>query len=165
MVKTVTVYRTPLNFLKKLKRSLMWLFHAFILIETADGEFFSLEKGTKAITLQKSKSKEILLRKSGSIRRSIPVNLVKSVKSKSTMRQVFELIVERQLLSTPYNLMSENCKFFSRVLFNGLGAEEGVEVSVGPISCDLPHPTAERGESVSVDSSEESDDSSEDESQ
>jgi hypothetical protein len=153
----VSVFRSPLHLLSKLKRSLRWLFHAFLVLETADGEYFSLEKGAEAVTIQKSNSREVLLAKSRGLQRPLPVRLVKDATSDSTFRQVIQILVERDVLTTPYNLIKENCKWCAKVVFDGV-ADDGEELSVGPVGCDLPHPTNERGETTSGESDEDSSD-------
>jgi hypothetical protein len=140
-INIVSVYRCPLKLTKILKRRQGYFFHVFVIIETKVG-FMSVEKDQTAVTVQMSMVKDDLLKTSRHHERLQPVVFVTSAAGKGTIRDLFQMLLDREFVSRPYGMWRENCKFLVSEVY-GESNGEGLRLEVGR-GKELPHPLNSR---------------------
>lgn len=133
IIRCVYVYRNPLYYYQ-LTDFLM--FHAFVVFET-ETWWWSIEKNNENVTIQRSKKLSSVLHQYRHVQRIRPVKLVMKAHGKGSVRDLIDILWQKNLLNKPYDVIKENCKYFAANVFNHTNGE-GKRCSVGA-NGDLPH--------------------------
>lgn len=93
------------------------LFHAFIVLET-DAWWWSIEKNTEGVTIQRSKSFTSVCKRYRRTERSngTGVEMVKKASGSKTVMELINHIWKENYLNQEYNLLSYNCQHFASLL-------------------------------------------------
>lgn len=94
----------------------LYLYHAFIVVET-NGFFWSLEKNSTGITIQRSKWIEFV-RDRYRRRNRRKLHQIHVGRSRARMMDLVRLLYEKSELNRRYNGWSENCQIFADRVFN-----------------------------------------------
>ena len=120
-IMSVAVYKTPLS---ESQWSNVYLNHQYTLLETGDW-WWSIEKNSEGITVQRSKKHEAVLRRYRQKMRLQStsywnVQLIVQDSSKKTMGELVNWLWRKDQLNMTYHWWSDNCQHFASRLFNEL---------------------------------------------
>jgi len=119
VIKCVFIYRHPL-YSYQLTDSL--LFHAFVVFET-ETWWWSIEKNNQNVTIQRSKKLDSVLHNYQRIQRIGPVKVVMKARGRGSVRDLIDTLWRQNLLNKPYDVIEENCKYFTANVFNHTNGE------------------------------------------
>ena len=119
----VSVYKIPL--FDKLQLTNVLFNHQYVVIKTDASMFWSLEKNNEGITIQRSPEEHAVLKRYRQADRVTSrfwdvVQLVIEDEANKTLNDLTTFLWRKDLLHYEYNLVSANCKDFSRIIFNEL---------------------------------------------
>jgi ankyrin repeat protein len=99
-----------------LRKDLSKAFHVFIVFKTTsekDGDYWwSLEKGTDYITLQRSRNKKNVKDKWDDRPRNKVKPIVENLKGKGTIQDLFAVLWLQQVIPENYHILKSNCQSF-----------------------------------------------------
>jgi len=133
----VTILRHPLN---DWQLTDLYMYHAFVIIET-EKWWWSVEKNSEGVTLQRSKKKPSVEDEYRRNRRLTPITWVRKAPGRGSIIDLVDFIYRENLLANNYNFLVENCKKFAAAVFNEVSEEGTRECTVGVgfrIISDLP---------------------------
>ncbi|KZS11477.1 Uncharacterized protein APZ42_024276 [Daphnia magna] len=120
-IENVTYYSHPL-FSKQLTNGI--LYHAFIVIQTLNW-WWSIEKNTECITIQRSKTFESVCdmnqrkkRKTGLTKKTGIRNNKTTEGGNTTIKELIDYMWRKDVLNEDYHIFSANCQKFAALLFD-----------------------------------------------
>lgn len=125
-IKRIYLYK---NKLFAWQRSQIFLHHSFIVFET-HSYWWSIEKNSKGVTIQRSRSKaEVRDRyrrrpRTGFVQGQPLTPQMEDATQKKDLRDLMHFLQENKLVAIRYHLLRHNCQLFSRDIFNHLAAEK-----------------------------------------
>lgn len=120
VIEQVLAYKTKLSEVQVTK---LILYHMFIVFKTK-GCWYSIEKNSEGITLQRSSNEEILLKRSRDGERKPGLHRMKKDSGSKTVGEVIKFIFKENLLNKAYNYLDENCQGFGKDIFNFVARSE-----------------------------------------
>ncbi|KAI9557837.1 hypothetical protein GHT06_014586 [Daphnia sinensis] len=126
-IKNASVYSNPLT---KKQRRKGKLYHAFVVIETNEW-WWSIEKNTKCITIQRSKNlvsvRDMYQRKKRTTGRNTST-LIREIKTtqgrNTTINELINYMWRKDVLNNDYHVLSANCQEFAALLFDRIESFE-----------------------------------------
>ena len=91
--------------------------HWFIVFET-EKWWWSLEKNTEGITIQRSEEQEFVLNRYRREKRPEPIVKIDSDKGNRNMNNLVEFLYRKDELYRKYNLYDDNCQHFAKRIFD-----------------------------------------------
>ncbi|XP_064635068.1 uncharacterized protein LOC135492490 [Lineus longissimus] len=119
-IRTVTAYKIPLS---EKQLTFVLVYHLFIVFET-DAWWWSIEKNSEGLTIQRSKKQEAVrdsYRQAPRLSKDQTYWKITEVKSKAGNKTIKELIAwleEEKWLNRTYHYLSSNCQHFGNAVFN-----------------------------------------------
>jgi hypothetical protein len=92
------------------------LYHMLILFETKDW-WWSIEKNSEGITIQRSKYKDDVLNKYRGASRPALTEM-KTDTGKRSMKELIEWLYQKDELNKRYNVLNSNCQHFAKAIFD-----------------------------------------------
>lgn len=119
----VFIYTNPIF---SLQITQIMIYHAFIIFKTKSW-WWSIEKYTDGITIQRSKKLESVRDFCRRIKRTTGIRSVElhtTAIGKGTVNDVFFYLWRKNELNKPYQITKQNCQDFANVIFNGTNNED-----------------------------------------
>ena len=113
-VKSVGIYKRPLSFDGEPDTV---FHHQFVVFETVSGWFWSIEKDTEAIVMQRSKIASDVVLRFRQKPRERKVRKVTGNFSNETLETIVDWIWIANLLNCEYHIISRNCKDFAERMY------------------------------------------------
>lgn len=114
-IKTVSLYKCPLI---KWKWTIIFFYHKFVIFETKDW-FWSIEKDTKAIIIQRSKKiSDVKDKKIKQEKRLRNVVLMKSTRGQTSVHDLIKWLCDEHELYKKYKYRTANCQRFANAVFD-----------------------------------------------
>ena len=110
----VYVYKCPLS---DWQLTDLILHHMFVVFETACW-WWSVEKNTEGLTIQRSKHIDYVKRKYRRGDRNKPIELMNSDKGRYSIDELIRWMYRENELNNEYNVYTSNCKHFAKAVFN-----------------------------------------------
>ncbi|KAI9549153.1 hypothetical protein GHT06_005468 [Daphnia sinensis] len=120
-IKNASVYSNPLS---SWQMTNIWLYHAFVVIETNDW-WWSIEKNMESITIQRSKNLESVRDMYQRKKRTTgwtPLTKIRKNETtgggNTTIKELINYIWRKDCLNDVYHLLDENCQKFAAMVFD-----------------------------------------------
>lgn len=114
LIEKIWVYKNPLS---PWQLTQLVFHHRFVVLETSDW-WWSIEKNTEGITIQRSKHITYVRDNYRRNKRLTPVAEMNSDKGRMKMKDLVEFLYKKDELNKTYNVLSENCQDFSKRIFD-----------------------------------------------
>lgn len=118
LIQQIDVYSCPLKSYQLRKKV---MYHAFIVIETNLGHFWSFEKNRQNITVQGAENKNTLVKTYRRRKRPsnifTPITQLRTSKAVGTLRDLVDFIWKRDNLNQPYDISEGNSKDFAKAIY------------------------------------------------
>ena len=111
----IAVYKKPLA---EWQLSATIAYHAFIVFQTGDDLWWSIEKNDEGVTLQRSKKRAYVVEMYRRERRAQPVEMITSDVAVCPLEMFADLLYFTDAVGSSYNLFLSNCKDFASKVFN-----------------------------------------------
>jgi hypothetical protein len=119
-IKNIWVYQCPLS---NWQLTQWLLYHAFVVLET-DAWWWSIEKNTEGITIQRSKKNESVKDRYRQEPRPTPIYRLYHDEGRMLMGEFIDWLNEAGELFKEYHWIWENCKEFAERLFDNFANSE-----------------------------------------
>jgi len=119
-ITTVSAYQCKLF---SVQLTQMLLNHQFVVFET-DGWWWSVEKNSDGITIQRSKKLEFVRDRYRRDLRPTPIIRMKQDNGRRTMADLVDYLWRKDELNKKYNLATDNCKHFAKRIFDEVAASK-----------------------------------------
>ena len=129
-IEKVFIYKTPLealtscsprlvkNFLPPGRQLTSIDFHAFVMFNTSDGFWWSLEKNQNGIFLGRNRNKDNVKNKLQGVPRKTPIDLIIEDDGFRSLTGLLSLVVEREFVNKSYSGIFDSCQHFARTIFD-----------------------------------------------
>lgn len=118
-------WQNNIPIISSLLNVVFYRFHAFVVFETDQGWFYSLEKYQQRVSLQRARKIRGVRdldswcpRLNVTMHDDAKIEKIKSDDGKGTVEDLIKVIVEENLVSTDYHWMTENCKHLAACIYN-----------------------------------------------
>ena len=134
LIKTVMIYKIPLRHLQSVPTDLGFVYHTYVVFESEDRTvdrtwswsrydiwWWSLEKNTDYITLQRSKDRSMVVNKYRKKKRivvSTKPEIIIRDEGNITLQQLVEYMYETDEVNNKYDVEEENCQKFAKIVFD-----------------------------------------------
>ena len=97
--------------------------HEFVVLETTKW-WWSIEKNTEGITIQRSKNPKYVRDRYRQENRPWPIHEKKVQRGKNNMKNLIRFLYEKDELHRRYNLLYNNCQHFAERIYNEIKSED-----------------------------------------
>ncbi|KAH3801663.1 hypothetical protein DPMN_155321 [Dreissena polymorpha] len=122
MITYVTAYKVPLS---EMQFTQNVFYHMFIVFETRKW-FWSIEKQSDVITLQRKKNKDAVKNKCRRKKRNDGREFMNCDCGNISVHSLIDWLYKKDELDKPYHFLLRNCKHFARAVFNKVAKSEEV---------------------------------------
>lgn len=119
-IQQIFVYKCPLY---SVQLTMFMLYHAFTVLETNEW-WWSIEKNTEGITIQRSKKLDFVRNRYRRTIRNNPIKEMKSDKGRMKMEELVNWFYSNAELNKKYRLLNENCQNFAKRIFDQFAKSE-----------------------------------------
>lgn len=94
------------------------MYHEFVVFETSDSWWWSIEKNPEGLTIQRNRSKDAVVNKYRHVDRFTPITIRKNAVGNMKMEDLIDWLYIHDELNTDYDLLTSNCQHFAKRVFD-----------------------------------------------
>lgn len=118
-IQKVIAYKHPL---KSWQLTCFFFYHSFIVFET-NNYWWSIEKNSEGITIQRSFNLETVRDKHRHTQRVLPIKHVKDDSARKNLKDLINWLYNEDELNNTYNVLLSNCQTFAKRVYNHVHGE------------------------------------------